>query len=110
MLGCRTWHKNVTSLPMRPWQNALAIVAGFFVAGALLPWSLRLACALAAIGIVALLFVIRIRSHVVTEEREHTAGVYDKIARMRATRDARAGRRPPVRHGEQPPPRDPFSR
>jgi hypothetical protein len=100
----------MTSLPMRPWQNALAIVAAFFVAGALLPWSLRLACALAAIGIVMLLFVMRIRSHVATQEREHTAGVYEKIERMRATRDVRAGRRPPARRGDQPPPRSPFSR
>jgi hypothetical protein len=95
---------------MRPWQNALAIVAAFFVAGALLPWSLRLACALAAIGIVMLLFVIRIRSHVATQEREHTAGVYAKIERIRATREERIGRRSPARHSDRPPPRDPFSR
>jgi len=41
----------------------MAIVAAFLVAGALLPWELRLACAFGAIGIVLLLFVMRIRSH-----------------------------------------------
>ena len=80
---------------MRPWQNALAIVAAFLVAGALLPWELRLACALGAIGIVLLLFVFRMRSHSIGVTKKRTAGVYNQVERMRAARKDRLQRKPP---------------
>lgn len=79
---------------MRPWQNALAIVAAFLVAGAILPWELRLACALGAIGIVLLLFVFRMRSHGIGATKKRTADVYSQVERMRAARKERLQRKP----------------
>ena len=78
---------------MRPWQNALAIVAAFLVAGALLPWELRLACAFGAIGIVLLLLVMRIRSHRITVTKKRTANVYSQVEHMRAARKIRLDRK-----------------
>lgn len=78
---------------MRPWQNALAIVAGFLVAGALLPWELRLACAFGAIGIILLLCVIRIRSHKIVLTKKRTADVYGQVDRIRTARKDRLQRR-----------------
>jgi hypothetical protein len=78
---------------MRPWQNAMAIVAAFLVAGALLPWELRLACAFGAIGIVLLLFVMRIRSHAVTVTKKRTANVYSQVEQMRSARKSRFDRK-----------------
>ncbi len=83
----------VTVSPMRPWQNALAIVAAFLVAGALLPWELRLACAFGAIGIVLLLFVMRIRSHRVIVTKKRTASVYGQVEQIRADRKDRFQRK-----------------
>ena len=83
----------VTASPMRPWQNALAIVAAFLVAGALLPWELRLACALGAIGIVLLLLVFRLRSHRIGVTKKRTAGVYNQVERMRVARKDRFQRK-----------------
>ena len=79
--------------PLRPWQNALAIIAAFFVAGALLPWEGQVACAVAAIGIVLLLGVIRMGSHTTKLKKAHTASVYDRIAHLRAERSKRFTRR-----------------
>jgi len=83
----------VTVSPMRPWQNALAIVAAFLVAGALVPWELRLACAFGAIGIVLLLLVMRIRSHRVTTTKKRTANVYSQVEQIRAARKSRLDRK-----------------
>lgn len=83
----------VTVSPMRPWQNALAIVAAFLVAGALLPWELRLACAFGAIGIVLLLFVFRVRSHSIGVAKKRTANVYGQVERIRAARKDRLERK-----------------
>lgn len=74
---------------MRPWQNALAIIAGFLVAGALLPWELRLACAFGAIGIVLLLLVFRLRAHSAGMMKKRTTGVYNQIEHLRAARKDR---------------------
>lgn len=80
---------------MRPWQNKLAILAGFLVAGALFPWGLRLVCAFAAIVIVMLLLVTRLRTHAALKTREHTDDVLAKVARIRASRaQLRPGRGP----------------
>jgi hypothetical protein len=83
----------MTVSPMRPWQNALAIVAAFLVAGALLPWELRLACAFGAIGIALLLFVIRVRSHKITVTKKRTADIYSQVERLRAARKQRLERK-----------------
>jgi hypothetical protein len=83
----------VTVSPMRPWQNALAIVAAFLVAGALLPWELRLACAFGAIGIVLLLFVFRVRSHSIGVAKKRTSDVYGQVERLRAARKERLQRK-----------------
>ena len=79
---------------MRPWQNKLAVLAGFLVAGALYPWPLRLECALAAIVIILGLLVIRLRTHAATVTRRNTDDVLAKIERIRASRpQIRPGRR-----------------
>jgi hypothetical protein len=80
---------------MRPVQNALAIVATFFVAGSLLPWSprLRLTCALAAMGLIVLLLVMRMRAHLGVRQRRENATSWSRIERIRADRERRLGRR-----------------
>jgi hypothetical protein len=78
---------------MRPWQNALAIVAAFLVAGALLPWELRLACAFGAIGIVLLLAVMRLRAHQTGMKKQRTASVYSQVERIRSARNQRLQRK-----------------
>jgi uncharacterized membrane protein AbrB (regulator of aidB expression) len=85
--------------PMRPWQNALAIIAAFLVAGALLPWELRLACAFGAIGIVLILAVSRMRSHTAKVAKARTASVYSQVDRIRAQRKARLERHNPLTGG-----------
>jgi membrane protein implicated in regulation of membrane protease activity len=78
---------------MRPWQNALAILAAFLVAGGLLPWSLRLACTIGAIGIVLLLFFLRLGSHRVGVKKKRTDNVYGQVERLREARRTRYDRR-----------------
>jgi hypothetical protein len=80
---------------MRPAQNALAIVATFFVAGSLLPWSsrLRLTCAFAAMGLITLLLVMRMRAHLAVGRRRDDATSWSRIERIRADRERRLGRR-----------------
>jgi hypothetical protein len=78
---------------MRRWQNGLVILAAFLVAGALLPWGLRLACALGAIGIVLMLFVMRLRAHSARSEGAGSAATFERIARIRAERETRLGRK-----------------
>lgn len=78
---------------MRPWQNALAIVAAFLVAGALLPWELRLACAFGAIGIILILLVSRLRIRRAKEAKARTASVYGQVERIRAARRQRYSRK-----------------
>jgi hypothetical protein len=78
---------------MRPWENALALVAAFLVAGALLPWDLKLACALGAIGIIVLMLLIRIRSHQIVVAKKRTSDVYGQVERLRAARKARFHRK-----------------
>lgn len=81
--------------PMRPWQNALAIIATFLAAGALLPWSLRfrLTCAFAASALILLLLVVRLRSHGVAVQRRSLDETHSRIERIRADRRRRMGRR-----------------
>ena len=74
---------------MRPIENALAVVAALLVAGALLPWGLRLACAIAAIGIALLLVVMRMQAHTVRVRKRRIFDVYAQVERLRAERKAR---------------------
>lgn len=83
----------MTAPPMRRWQNGLVILAAFLVAGALLPWGLRLACALGAITIVLLLFVLRLRAHGVLARGAGDTATLDRVARIRADREQRLGRK-----------------
>ncbi|GAC1419127.1 MAG: hypothetical protein NVSMB5_10810 [Candidatus Velthaea sp.] len=82
-------------MPMRPWQNALAIIATFFVAGALLPWSAqaRLFCAFVAGAMIAVLLVLRMRSHAASISSRSGALTDAKIAQIRGERSRRMTRR-----------------
>ncbi len=85
----------MSTVPMRPWQNALAIVAGFLVAGSLLPWPARyrFACALAAIAIVLFLLALRLSAHAKQRATRSTDAAESAIERIRADRAARVRRR-----------------
>jgi hypothetical protein len=80
---------------MRPWQNALAIVAGFLVAGALLPWSprYRLGCAIGAAALVLVLLAARLGAHAKHRASRSTDDAWSRIERIRAERSARNRRR-----------------
>jgi hypothetical protein len=85
----------MNTVPMRPWQNALAIVAGFLVAGTLLPWPsrYRLACALGAAALVLVLFAARLSAHAKQRSSRSSDDALSRIERIRAERDARTRRR-----------------
>lgn len=76
---------------MRPWQNAVALVATLFAAGALLPLApyLRLLCGGLAIATILALLGARVRSH---QARRSDARVADVYARIERIRDQRGGR------------------
>jgi hypothetical protein len=80
---------------MRPWQNAVALLATLFAAGALLPLAphLRLLCAGLAIATIVGLLVIRMRVHRARRDSARVADVYTRIERMRAERGSRIRRR-----------------
>ncbi len=80
---------------MRPWQNAVALLATVFAAGALLPLApqYRLVCGGLAIATIVGLLVIRMRSHRVRRDSARVADVYTRIERMRAERNTRIKRR-----------------
>jgi hypothetical protein len=80
---------------MRPWQNAVALVATLFAAGALLPLApnLRLLCGGLAISIIVVLFVMRMRAHQVRRTDARVADVYTRIERIRGERGSRTKRR-----------------
>jgi hypothetical protein len=83
-------------MPMRPIQNAMAIIATFFAAGALLPWSprFRLTCAFAAAALILILLVLRLKDHASQRVRQSDRDSAALIARIRADREKRFGRRP----------------
>ncbi|MFN2460057.1 MAG: hypothetical protein ABR591_05165 [Candidatus Velthaea sp.] len=80
---------------MRPVQNAIAILATFCAAGSLLPWSarMRLACAAGAGAMIAVLLVLRLQAHARARERRAASNASERIARIRAARARRFGRR-----------------
>ncbi len=80
---------------MRPWQNAVALVATLFAAGALLPLAphLRLACGGLAIATILALLMARVRSHQARRSDARAADVYARIERIRDQRGSRLKRR-----------------
>ncbi len=85
----------MTPVPMRPWQNAMAIIATFLAAGALLPLSFRfrLTCALAAAAIMLLLLAMRFQAHASARKSVERADTLDRVAQIRAARAKRFDRR-----------------
>ncbi len=76
---------------MRPWQNALAILATFIAAGALLPWPahLRIIAAVVAGLIIVVLAAFRLSSHMrrdASASSEVTMDMVDRIREQRARR------------------------
>ena len=81
---------------MMRWQNFLAIIAIFFAAGALWPWSWlnRIVCAAIAFAIIIVLLVTRLQQHAasITGSRATIKDVESRIDRIRAERDKRFSR------------------
>lgn len=85
-------------MPMPRWQNLVAIVAIFFAAGALAPWSTlnRYLCAIVAFALILALLILRLRVHTTPRKRGTRASIEDmqsRIDRIRADREDRFGRR-----------------
>jgi hypothetical protein len=80
---------------MRPWQNAVALVATLFAAGALLPLApqFRLLCGGLAIATILALLWLRVRAHQVRRTDARVADVYTRIERIRDDRRRRTKRR-----------------
>lgn len=80
---------------MRPWQNAVALIATLLAAAALLPLrpDIRSICSLLAFAAIVMLLTVRLRAHGARRGDRSDAGVYDRIERIRAAR-ARRTRRP----------------
>ncbi len=80
---------------MRPWQNAVALLATVLAAGALLPLApqVRLLCGGLAISTIVVLLVLRGRAHRVRRTDARVADVYSRIERMRTERTQRTKRR-----------------
>jgi hypothetical protein len=78
---------------MRRVQNGLVILASFLAAGSLLRWNsrLRVACAAGVVAIVVILVIMQLRAR--GSHRRNTADVESRVARIRAERAARMGRR-----------------
>lgn len=84
----------MTAPPMRPWQNALALLGTVLAAGALLPLppAARLLLATSAFAAIVFLLVVRMRAHRARGDRARVSGVYDRIDRIRADRAKRRSR------------------
>jgi hypothetical protein len=76
---------------MRPWQNAVALVAVLIAAAAMLPLApgARVILAVVAFGIVCALLAMRLRAHAARRDAARISGVYDRIARIREQRTKR---------------------
>jgi hypothetical protein len=93
----RTWYFTVSVPPIRPIENILALVAALLVTGAVFSWPLRIACAIAAVGVLLLMIVLRYKSHVVTKQKRRVLDVYATVDRIRTEREARYRRGRPRR-------------
>lgn len=84
---------------MPRWHNLVAIVAIFFAAGALAPWSTlnRYLCAIVAFALILAVLILRLRVHTAASRKPGTrASIEDmqsRIDRIRADRENRFGRR-----------------
>jgi Ca2+/H+ antiporter len=79
------------------WQSFLAIVAIFFVAGALWPWSPlnRLVCAGLAVAFILVVLASRLQQHAanLTSSRSTIKDMESRIDRIREEREKRLRRR-----------------
>ena len=82
---------------MPRWHNVLAIVAIFFVAGAVWPWSTlnRYVCAAIAFALIFVVLVSRLQRHAssITGSRSTLEDMQSRIERIRADRDKRFSKR-----------------
>ena len=82
---------------MMRWQNFVAILAIFFAAGAIWPWSPlnRIVCVAIAFALILVLLVTRMQQHAssFTSKRASTQDMQSRIDRIREERDRRYGRR-----------------
>jgi hypothetical protein len=81
---------------MPTWHNLLAVVAIFFVAAALWPWSElnRLVCGIVACLLILVVLLLRVRDHTRQRAgpRRTVADMQSRIEQIRADRDRRFGR------------------
>jgi hypothetical protein len=82
---------------MPRWQNLLAIIAIFLVAGAVWPWAAlgRLICAALAFALIAIVLVSRLQQHAAgfTGSRATIRDMETRIDRIRSEREQRFRRR-----------------
>jgi hypothetical protein len=82
---------------MPRWHNFVAIVAIFFVAGAVWPWSPlnRILCAIIAFALILVVLVARLQRHAsfLSGSRSTIKDTESRIDRIRADREKRFGRR-----------------
>lgn len=82
---------------MPRWQSVLAIVAMFFVAGALWPWAPfnRLVCAGIAFAVILIVLASRLQRHAttLTGSRASIKEIESRIDRIRSEREKRFHRR-----------------
>jgi Ca2+/H+ antiporter len=82
---------------MKRWQNAAAIVAMFFAAGAVWPWAPlnRVVCAVLAFMLILVVLASRLQQHAssVTQSRASIKDMESRIQRIRAERDRRFQRK-----------------
>ena len=82
---------------MPRWHNFVAILAIFFVAGAVWPWSPlnRIACAAVAFGLILIVLISRLQRHAsqISGSRPTVKDIESRIDRIRADRDKRFSRR-----------------
>lgn len=78
---------------MPRWQSFLAIVAIFFVAGALWPWSPlnRLVCSAIAVALIIVVLISRLQQHAatLTGSRSSIKDMESRIDRIRSEREKR---------------------
>lgn len=82
---------------MPRWHNFVAIVAIFFVAGAVYPWSPlnRVICAGTAFALILVVLVSRLQRHAssITGSRATIKDMESRIERIRSDRDKRFSRK-----------------
>jgi hypothetical protein len=82
---------------MPRWQSVLAILAIFFVAGAVWPWSPlnRVLCAAIAFGLILTVLVSRLQQHAsaITSGRSSVKDMQSRIDEIRTQRENRFRRR-----------------